>query len=289
VKLISKAFVLVAASSMVMADEVDVPNQFASGARALASEVNENFSAVETAIDDNAQRVVALETAVGDTAQQVLALESALGGIGVPVSVDGAVVGRYIGFINPSVPVDVAGVGTVRLREAGGIALATEILVVSPTGYRFSVLTSDSPPLLEGQLDLRPIYYDGASCSGNAYHPVEGDTGFFSTFALGNGQFRPATRWAVRQGWVFRSPDPSDATPVYMLRRNAVPAVVALASRKLYSSGQGQAFCQTLANVAGFDVNNSLHVDNWVVPVEALDAAEAGVSGVLGGDIMVGL
>jgi hypothetical protein len=169
------------------------------------------------------------------------------------------------------------------------LAFAAEILAVSPTGYRFSLLTSDNPPVLEGQLDSRILYYDGADCSGAIYHPVEGDTGFFSTFEYGTGRARPVKRWAARQGWVFRSPDPTDTTPVYMLRRNAVPQVVSLASRRVYAPGLGAAICQNLWGLPGFDENNALHVDNWVVPVEVLDAAEAGVSGVLGGPIMVGL
>lgn len=274
-KYVSKVFLLAAASSMATADEVDVPNEFQSGTPAIAAEVNENFGAVEAAIDDNAQRV--------------LALESALGGIGVPVSVDGVVVGRFLGAIHPSVGVDVAGVGTVRLREAGGLALAIEIQVVSPTGYRFSLRTDDTPPFSEGELDSGILYYDGADCSGDVYRPVEGDTGFFSTFTLGDGRFRPVKRWAARQGWVFQSPDPTDSTPVYMLRRNSVAEVVSLASRRLFAPGLGQAICHNLADLLDFDDTNPLHVNNWVVPVEALDAAEAGVAGVLGGNIMVGL
>jgi len=262
-----------------MADEVDVPNQFASGARALASEVNENFSAVEMAIDDNAQRVVALE--------------AALGGVGVPVSVDGVVVGRYLDHIVPSIAVDVAGVGMVRVRLAGGLRAASEILVLSPTGYRFLLRTSDSAsePISEGELNSELLYYDGADCSGDVYYPVEGDTGFFSdpTFTLGSGRLPPIKRSAARQGWVFQSPDPTDATPIYMMRRNAVAQVVSLASRRLYAPNLAQAVCQNLSQIADFDDTNPLHVDHWVVPLEALDAAEAGISSVLGGEILVGL
>jgi len=43
------------------ADEVDIPNQFSAGTPAVAAQVNANFGAVESAVDDNAMRVVALE------------------------------------------------------------------------------------------------------------------------------------------------------------------------------------------------------------------------------------
>ncbi|WP_419812459.1 hypothetical protein [Bacterioplanoides sp.] len=50
------------------AAEVTIPNQFSAGTAAVAVEVNANFSAVETAVDDNAVRVLQLESE--NTAQQ---------------------------------------------------------------------------------------------------------------------------------------------------------------------------------------------------------------------------
>jgi len=37
-----------------LAGPVDIPNQFQAGTPAVADEVNQNFSAVEAAVDDNA-------------------------------------------------------------------------------------------------------------------------------------------------------------------------------------------------------------------------------------------
>ncbi len=39
------------------AGELDIPNTFSAGTKAVADEVNANFSAVETAVDDNAQKI----------------------------------------------------------------------------------------------------------------------------------------------------------------------------------------------------------------------------------------
>lgn len=47
-----------------LASEVTVPNTFVAGTKAVADEVNANFSATETAINDNHDRISALETAV---------------------------------------------------------------------------------------------------------------------------------------------------------------------------------------------------------------------------------
>lgn len=47
-----------------LAGEFDTPHEFESGTPALASEVNENFSEAETAINDNNARIESLETSV---------------------------------------------------------------------------------------------------------------------------------------------------------------------------------------------------------------------------------
>lgn len=44
-------------SGITMADEAQIPNNFQSGTPAFAEEVNENFSAVKTAVDDNFSRI----------------------------------------------------------------------------------------------------------------------------------------------------------------------------------------------------------------------------------------
>ncbi len=46
------------------ASEVDIPHNFTAGTAAVASEVNANFSEIETAVDDNHQKIVALQTEV---------------------------------------------------------------------------------------------------------------------------------------------------------------------------------------------------------------------------------
>lgn len=57
------------ASIAANASELTTPNTFVSGTPALASEVNENFSAIETAVNDNNARINALEGTGGATFQ----------------------------------------------------------------------------------------------------------------------------------------------------------------------------------------------------------------------------
>ena len=57
------------ASYAATADELTTPNTFAAGEPAVAAEVNENFSAIETAVNDNNARIAAMEGAGGATFQ----------------------------------------------------------------------------------------------------------------------------------------------------------------------------------------------------------------------------
>jgi hypothetical protein len=57
------------ASYAATADELTTPNTFAAGEPAVAADVNENFSAIETAVNDNNARIAAMEGAGGATFQ----------------------------------------------------------------------------------------------------------------------------------------------------------------------------------------------------------------------------
>ena len=55
---------LIIASINVIASDLTTPNTFVANTPALATKVNQNFNAVETAVDDNNTRLAALETLV---------------------------------------------------------------------------------------------------------------------------------------------------------------------------------------------------------------------------------
>ena len=79
-RIISQVLILLmlcmASLSSVFAGEVTIPNTFTAGTPAVASEVNGNFSAVKTAVDDNDGRIAALEAALA-TLQATVATQAA--------------------------------------------------------------------------------------------------------------------------------------------------------------------------------------------------------------------
>ncbi len=56
------AFVLLLSSAPAAAGTLTIPNTFSANTTAVAAEVNANFDAAKTAVDDNDSRIVALET-----------------------------------------------------------------------------------------------------------------------------------------------------------------------------------------------------------------------------------
>ncbi|MCG2582675.1 MAG: hypothetical protein KA296_17535 [Marinobacter sp.] len=69
---------LLCSGSSVWASDLTIPNTFVSGEKAVAAEVNSNFSAVELAVDDNNALINSNATVIDDNATRINALESKL-------------------------------------------------------------------------------------------------------------------------------------------------------------------------------------------------------------------
>ena len=69
---------LLAISASLHAASLTVPNSFSSGTPAVAAEVNSNFIAVKTAVDDNNSRIAVLESALTALQSTVSSQESAI-------------------------------------------------------------------------------------------------------------------------------------------------------------------------------------------------------------------
>jgi len=266
----------------VLADPVDIPNQFQAGTPAVADEVNQNFSAVETAVDDNAADIAANETAIGELQSSIDTIS-----VGTQVMVDGATVGSLVGFSPPVVEVDLPGGGTVLVEETAR-GLAGQLGVLSPMGYLFALSSSSISNALsqEGEIPRSLIIFDQIDCNGNRYFPVEGNTGVFSNFVLGSGFERPPAPWAARQGFVYASPSPTDPNQVYFVRKDAAVTTVTLHSFRWIFPNTLLPVCVNFSTL-GWDLDPLL-ADHTVVPVEINDPTVTGVNGILGGDISLG-
>jgi len=292
-------------ASVVHAGPVDVPNTFQGGTPARAAEVNQNFAVVEGAVDDNAERISTLESEVevasiaidenalgiADNAERIATFQPGLLAGGIPVRVGDDVVGRFVAQGFPEVRVDVSGSGgtaTELVAQRTGIGTSDALILVSSSGYIFGISATDfgaAPRGAEGTLNPLSLFYGSSDCSGQAYFPVEGPTGFFSTFEPETGDGFPARRWFARQGLAFRSPDPTTVNEAFMVRRNQSVQQSALNSIYVWVAAAGQAQCVDLAFVPGYAGNES----HSVVVVEPLDSTETGIPGNLGGPISLGL
>ncbi len=138
------------------ADEVTIPNEFQSNTPARASEVNENFSAVKSAVDDNDSRISINTNNISQNKAAILAFS---GGLSVYAN------GLRIGY----------------LMYANG---EDQIRVLSSNGYFVSLEFGGEVFTRNG------AYYEGLDCTGQAYTSEgRGSTNSYSVYGhvtLGN-------------------------------------------------------------------------------------------------------
>ncbi len=102
------------------AGELNIPNKFSSGEKALSSEVNANFNAVKTEVDDNAGKINSLTTMVGTNASGILNLETNQAGASINLPVSGNPVNFTSTLTNiDSLTVPVPGPGVVVFNVSG--------------------------------------------------------------------------------------------------------------------------------------------------------------------------
>jgi hypothetical protein len=292
-------------TATVQAGQVDVPHSFQGGSPALAAEVNANFDALEVAVDDNAVRIETLESdmeaadmgredntlGISNNANNIAALQANLLGAGMQVRVADTVVGRFLARGTPPIEVEIAGSGGTETELAAqrtAVGTTNVLVAVSATGYILSLSTTDFQALPfggEGTLMALPRWYDSGDCTGQAYFAVEGPVGLFSTYQPGTGDSLSVKRWYARQGFAFRTVDPSVPGEAYMVRRGQTVQQVALNSIFIWSNFSSAPLCLDLSVVPGHTGNET----NSAVLVEVLDPVETGIAADIAGEITVGL
>ncbi|VUD56322.1 hypothetical protein TDB9533_01975 [Thalassocella blandensis] len=79
-------FFVMAFSDLLYASELEVPNSFSAGTPAVAAEVNENFTAIETAVNDNNSTIVSLQAQVQTLNTENASLQQTLGALQAAVT-----------------------------------------------------------------------------------------------------------------------------------------------------------------------------------------------------------
>jgi hypothetical protein len=137
---IPSILILGVVAGLTLASEVTLPSTFTPGTVADANEVNQNFDAVKTAVDDNDARITELE----GLPPHVLA---AVHVSGSPVAVT-----RWMSNLpgSPVVTVDYPGVGEVRVDFGADVSGRFYSAVLGHSGV------SGHPALIPGQISVSP-------------------------------------------------------------------------------------------------------------------------------------
>ena len=169
--------------------QTQVPHDFQAGTPARAAEVNENFTAVEMGIDQNASDIAVNtndlanhDLSIQDNSAAISALST---GIGIQVFSQGISIGRLIGTDGTD------------FKQAA-------LYLISNQGYLFRILrgvTPSSPPVFGDYIEPEAILFDGAGCTGNAWVQLV-NVGYADEFGLViRDRFEPSSNiWYVTRG-----------------------------------------------------------------------------------------
>jgi hypothetical protein len=133
------------AGTQAMAGSVTIPNTFTEGTTASASEVNANFDAVKSAVDENDTRITTNANDIDSNTANITANTDAISA-SVPQAVlkdaNNVYIGRVIGMLTSSFP-----------------------FVLTDEGYRTSI------PIARGRVQdvVDGLFYESTNCLGPAY------------------------------------------------------------------------------------------------------------------------
>ena len=176
--------------------QTQVPNTFQSGQPARASEVNDNFSTLETAVNTNATNISAGEAIVSANTLAITAVVA----ITIPrMKSNGQDIGSLL----------------------DGTMLADFVAVLSNTGYTFQMSTGEQvagntalPNLPPGTIKRQKLWYATTNCTGQAY---VGSITLNQISYFGNGAVIASENWNDPTG-IYYSPKGSTFIPGIIIR-----------------------------------------------------------------------
>jgi hypothetical protein len=143
-------FTLFFGATSVYAGQVTLPHTFVSGTAASAAEVNANFNAIKTSVDDNDGRITSNVGDIRANAANIAANTNAISSIGgIGVFVDGARVGSLLN-LPPS-----------------AVVINADFLILLQSNYLARVKL-DGTGLSRGNYFMAP-YFVSNNCTGQSY------------------------------------------------------------------------------------------------------------------------
>ena len=191
-------------STPVLAADYNIPNSFSANTPAVAAEVNANFTAAKTAIDENNARVGVNESdiatnaaAIGSNASDIAANSNAITTVDSKADTNAVNIGvNAAGIAANTAAIAASGGGLQVVRDADssvvGALISTDKFswtVLNQQGYLVR-LTADGIPASE------LVYFTGPNCTGTPYLLIN-NTGGAATVEQSNPIY-------AKQGYVFK-------------------------------------------------------------------------------------
>ena len=164
-------------SGLAIAQTVQVPNTFQADTPARASEVNDNFTAVETAVDDNASNIAVNVTDISDNATTITNNAAAVSANDVDIQANSNAIAALAAGGGLQIYSQGASIGRLVNLNVGG-----DIWIISQQGYLFFTALTNTTYLREATL-----LFSGAGCTGTLYMDALEWTGVTGTVIKATG------------------------------------------------------------------------------------------------------
>jgi len=195
------------------AGSLTVPNTFTSGTKAVAAEVNENFSAVKNAIDDNDSRIGTNKADIASHDSRITTNKADI------TTNDGRITANETAIAAMTTPVLVDGSSTV-IGTLLGTDSSVKYWVILNTQNYLVRLRADGFPAWE------VVYFTGSGCTGTPYLYIT---------TSGSASSRDSNYVYAKRGYVFT--DSLDAN-IYYIAPNSGVTTITHNSRYLTSGCQ---------------------------------------------------
>jgi len=276
------SLLVIAASHAVYADNATIPHAFTANTPAKADEVNANFSAVKSSIDDNDARITTNTTSISNVSTATTVNASAITANAAAISTNTTAIDQNTNAIGLNASdtaqntaeiaanasdilthsVDISSIQTDVAANTAAIAGLGSVYVKA-NGQPIGLLVAGSAGFIGGNSDPRPLtvlsdtdYLFDIDKDGNLH---DGFTLYYESadcsgqaYLAGPGAANAQINaYYAAQGYVLKSPDSADPVTAYYLASNT-PTLAA--NRSMYSIRNSGGCSSTFNSVYGYPI-----------------------------------